>query len=70
MLKTIEQLKLELLPQPKNPKIGWQRGEELGVSKDWLFNSAKQLHKWAVGEEMTEEEFKQKLKEAAEHYVR
>ena len=70
MLKTVEQLKSELLPQPKDIKKGWQRGEELGVSKDWLFNSAKQLFKWAVGEEMTEEQFKQCLKEASEHYVR
>lgn len=70
MLKTIEQLKKELLPQPKDPKKGWQRGEELGVSKDWLFNSAKQLHNWAVGEEMTEEQFKQGLEKAAQHYVR
>lgn len=68
--KTIEQWKLELLPQPKD-KRGWGPQEELKAgSKDWLYNSAKMLHKWAVGEEMTKEEFEAGLQRAATHYVR
>jgi len=81
-LKTIEQWKKELLPSPqdwkklKEPARSryedvWMPGEELrNPSKDWLFNSAKILKKWAVGEEMTLEEFEAGLAEAAVHYVR
>ncbi|RTK98736.1 MAG: hypothetical protein EKK57_11205 [Proteobacteria bacterium] len=48
----------------------WLPGEEARVgSKDWLFNSAKILNKWAVGEEMTKEEFEAGLDRAATHYV-
>jgi hypothetical protein len=57
MRKTIEQWKLELLPQPRS-SLGWSPQEELKVgSKDWLYNSAKILNKWAIGEELTKEEF-------------
>ena len=69
-LKTIEQWKKELLPQPRDPKKGWQPGEELGYSKDWLFNSAKIMMKWAVGEEVPKEDFEAALEMAANEYVR
>ena len=48
----------------------WLPGEELrSGSKDWLYNSAKILNKWAVGEELTKEEFEAGLEKAANHYV-
>lgn len=80
--KTIEQWKEELLPSPQDWKKlkeplrekyrgVWMPGEELRAgSKDWLFNSAKILKHWAVGEELTKEEFEAGLEEAAVHYVR
>lgn len=35
--------------------------------KSWLFNSAKVLNKWAIGEPLTEEEFDVGIKRAADH---
>jgi hypothetical protein len=81
-LKTIEEWKKELLPYPKEwQKLPegkrqyfegvWMPGEETKAgSKDWLYNSAKILKRWAVGEEMTKEEFEAGLAESAVHYVR
>lgn len=68
--QTIEYWKRELLPRPKSPTGRWAPQEELNYSKDWLFNSAKQLFKWAVGEEMTKDEFVSALEQAAVHYIR
>lgn len=80
--KTVEQWKLELLPQPQQwksmdarthyrTKGRWQPGEEAKAgSKDWLYNSAARLHKWVVGEELTKEEFLKALDDASKHFVR
>lgn len=36
--------------------------------KSWLFNSARVLNKWAVGEILTEEEFDKGIDRAVNHY--
>jgi len=35
--------------------------------KTWLFNSAKMLNKWAIGEELTEEQFDAGIEKALNH---
>lgn len=58
--KTVEEWKELKFPTAKTLK-------DLIKNKTWLFDSAKQLHKWPVGEEMTEEEFDKAIEEAANH---
>jgi len=49
--------------------IKFNPGSEIDFynDKSWLFNSAKTLNKWALGEVLTEEEFDAGIKKAAEH---
>lgn len=50
--------------------VGYESGLEIDFynDKSWLFNSAKVLNKWALGEVLTEEEFDAGIKRAAEHF--
>lgn len=61
--KTVEEWKELKFPPTKTL-------QEMIATRAWLFDSAKQLYRWPVGEEMTEEEFDKAISSAADHYVR
>ena len=44
-----------------------ENGIDFYNDKSWLFNSAKILNKWAIGESLTEEEFDAGIEKAAKH---
>lgn len=62
MLKTIEQWAEEKFPFAITL-------QDLIKNKRWLFESAKQLHRWPSGLELTEEEFDEAISIAEGHHV-
>ena len=49
-----------------NPITG-EQAIDFYSDKSWLFNSAKVLNKWAVGEVLSEEEFDEGVSKASNH---
>jgi len=63
MIKTVEEWKDIKFPATNSM-------QEMIKAKSWLFDSAKALHKWVIGEELSEEEFDKAISIASQHYVR
>ena len=72
ILKSIDEWREQKMPRVYfEGKFNFIDGSQMidyTKDKGWLFDSAKMLNGWAIGEVLTEAEFDAGIKKAADHY--